>query len=58
VTKPLDTDLTKLCIRALKKARPFLLGARGPRAESKRVGMTIDEALAELGEPQDEADWD
>jgi hypothetical protein len=54
----LDIDLAELCIRALKEARPYLRESRGSRVESKRVGMMIDEALAKLGEPQEEADWD
>ncbi len=53
----MHTDLSDLCRRALKAARPFLIIAPGPRAESLRAGVIVDEALARLGEPQDKSDW-
>ena len=53
----MHADLSDLCRRALKAARPFLNIAPGPRAESLRVGVLVDEALAQLGEPQDKSDW-
>lgn len=53
-----DASLSSLCLRALKAARPYVIDGRGPREDSKRVGTLLDEALAKLGEPQVEADWD
>jgi hypothetical protein len=53
----MPADLAVLCLNALKLARPYVLEGRGERAESMRIGLILDKALAELGEPQEEADW-
>jgi hypothetical protein len=50
--------LLDLCRRALAAARPYVLEGRGSWEDSRRAGMLIDQALAELGLPQESADWD
>jgi hypothetical protein len=50
--------LLDLCRRALAAARPYVLEGRGSWEDSRRVGTLIDEALAELGIPQEGSDWD
>jgi hypothetical protein len=55
----MDTEeLLNLCRRALAAARPYVLEGKGSWDDSRKAGTLIDEALAELGIPQEGSDWD
>lgn len=55
----MDRDkLLDLCRRALAAARPYVLDGRGSWEDSRKAGVLLDEALAELGTPHELSDWD